>query len=712
MRAALVAGVLAVTFPAGAQAESFPAGCSGATGDAASLAAAITAANANGPGPDSVQLGQGCAYVLTEPDNNWYGPNALPAIASDVTIEGNGATIARLQAAVPFRFFYVGADPASAQTDGYVSPGAGALTLRNLTLSGGLARGGDSSGGGGGAGMGGAIFSQGSVLIENSTLTDNRVRGGSAVNAAVGDGGGGIGSDADSGFFGGAGGFGPGTFGGGSGGTTGSGLCAGGGAGFRSTGENGGAGSAGAGGAGGGLPTGTGGNGRGAGGGSAGDASGGGGCGDFSSGAAGGGFGIGGSGGARGGGGGGVGGGGGAGGFAGTQGGGGGGGFGAGGGAAQVTQGGAGGFGGGGGRGGAMGGGSGGFGGANAVGGSGGGGAGMGGAIFNMQGQLTVRNSTFAGNRAVGGTDTVPGSAQGFGGAVFNMSGSFTGTASTFAANTAAQGGASIYSLSYDGQVARNAQTTLRDSIVFGGIGPTDLASVETAQITPANQGDANAAVGEFDLIGSMQAVEMGTITGTPLTADPQLGPLQNNGGSTPTMAPSQASPVVDAGSAFGLTSDQRGLGRPFDFATVANAADGSDIGAVELHAGAVVPPAFGAKTLVTLRLAANRIPASGPLRVRVVNRNAFKVSGRLSGRTTRAVAVAKRRRIKLATKAFTVAAGSRKTVKLTLPRTLRRLLARRGRLSLRLSARVQDPAGNTRTVNKRVTPMRKQPRR
>jgi hypothetical protein len=326
----------------------------------------------------------------------------------------------------------------------------------------------------------------------------------------------------------------------------------------------------------------------------------------------------------------------------------------------------------------------------------------MGGAIFNMQGQLTVSNSTLAGNRAVGGTDNVPNSAKGLGGAVFNLSGSFTATASTFAANTAAGGGASIYNLSYDGQLPRDAQTNLLDTIVFGGIGSADLASVETAQITPANQGDADTAVGEFDLIGSMQAVEMGTITGTPLTGDPQLGPLQSNGGPTQTMAPAQGSPVVDAGSAFGLTTDQRGLARPFDFGPVVNAGDGSDIGAVELQ-GASGPAAFGSSTLVTLRLAATRIPASGRLTVRVVNANAFPMSGRLSGRTVKAVAVAKRKRIKLGTKAFTVAANSRATVRLKLPRALRRVLGRRGKLTLRLSARVQDPAGNSRTVAKRV---------
>jgi hypothetical protein len=711
-----LAGTVTLMLPAAAHAESFPAACSNGAGDTTSLIAAIQATNANGPGADVVQLGQGCSYVVTTPNNNWFGPNGLPEIAGDVTLEGNGATILRPASAVPFRLFFVGADPASERTDGYVSPGPGGLTIRNLTLTGGLARGGDALRGGGGAGMGGAIFSQGVVVIENSTLADNRARGGSANNPSAGDGGGGgIGTNAGPGFEG--GGFGSGAFGGGTGGTGGTGLCAGGGAGFRAAGEGGGAGVATAGGAGGGAATGSGGTGGDgetapAPGGAAGDGSGGGGCGDFGAGGAGGGFATGGTAGSFGGGGGGVGGGGGAGGTGGTHGGAGGGGFGAGGGSAEIGHGGAGGFGGGGGKGktstpggpGAPGG----FGGGTGTGGAGGGGAGMGGAIFNMQGELTIRNSTIAGNRATGGTDVVPNSSKGLGGAVFNMSGSLTADLSTFAFNTAADGGASIYNLSYDGAVPRDAATTLRGTIVWGGTGPSDLASVETAQISPPNQGSATATVDQADLVGSMQAIEAGTIQGTPLTADPQLGPLQNNGGPTPTMAPASGSPVVDAGGALGLATDQRGLGRPFDFASRPNAIDGSDIGAVELHPDVA---AFGAKTLVTLRLASRRIPARGPLAVRVANGNAFAITGRLSGQSAKAAATAKTKRVKLKAKSFRVAASSRKTVKLKLPRALTRALRKRGRLSLRLTGRVTDPAGNSRTVRAKVAPKLKRGR-
>jgi hypothetical protein len=80
--------------------------------------------------------------------------------------------------------------------------------------------------------------------------------------------------------------------------------------------------------------------------------------------------------------------------------------------------------------------------------------------------------------------------------------------------------------------------------------------------------------------------VGAGVVTGSPLTADPLLGSLQDNGGATATMAPDVASPVIDAGVASGLSTDQRGAARPLDFPGVTNApgGDGSDIGAFELQ--------------------------------------------------------------------------------------------------------------------------------
>ena len=113
----------------------------------------------------------------------------------------------------------------------------------------------------------------------------------------------------------------------------------------------------------------------------------------------------------------------------------------------------------------------------------------------------------------------------------------------------------------------------------------------------------------------------------------------------------------------------------------------------------------FGSKTLVTLQLAVGKIPAGGPITVRVVNKNGFAITGGVSGQTTKPVTVSAKRRVKLKRKSFRVAANSRKTVKLKLPATLKRTLRRTGKLSLQLTAKVKDPAGNTRTVKKKITP-------
>lgn len=66
------------------------------------------------------------------------------------------------------------------------------------------------------------------------------------------------------------------------------------------------------------------------------------------------------------------------------------------------------------------------------------------------------------------------------------------------------------------------------------------------------------------------------------INTDPKLGPLQDNGGPTFTHALLAGSPAIDQGYSFGLTTDQRGQARPFDFSAIANTGDGSDIGAFE----------------------------------------------------------------------------------------------------------------------------------
>lgn len=156
------------------------------------LVNAINEANANGQA-DTIILPAGCTYDFSNAyaaDPDGYGPVALPPISSDITIEGNGATLNRSGSTLqfPFRFFYV--------TD------TGNLTLKNLTLSNGFVQGGDGGqsrgcDGGGGGGMGGAIFNRGTLSLSGTTLTGNSAWGGNVTNESSiywgGGGGGGMG---------------------------------------------------------------------------------------------------------------------------------------------------------------------------------------------------------------------------------------------------------------------------------------------------------------------------------------------------------------------------------------------------------------------------------------------------------------------------------------------------------------------------------------
>jgi hypothetical protein len=81
------------------------------------------------------------------------------------------------------------------------------------------------------------------------------------------------------------------------------------------------------------------------------------------------------------------------------------------------------------------------------------------------------------------------------------------------------------------------------------------------------------------------------------------LGPLVNNGGPTPTHALLAGSIAIDKGHSSASTADQRGLTRPCDLASVANATggDGADVGAFEVQgacAGTNTDPVANADTL------------------------------------------------------------------------------------------------------------------
>jgi hypothetical protein len=143
-----------------------------AASDTAGLIAAITTANGNGVA-NVINLAGG-SYNLTVADNTSAngGPNGLPAIINTLTINGNNSTIARTGAPL-FRILQVGSSTGT----------AGALTINNLTITGGnpgqtlISPQAQSDGGGI------MVFGTGSSLALNATVvTANTARGGGGLS--------------------------------------------------------------------------------------------------------------------------------------------------------------------------------------------------------------------------------------------------------------------------------------------------------------------------------------------------------------------------------------------------------------------------------------------------------------------------------------------------------------------------------------------------
>ncbi len=136
--------------------------------------AAINAANQVG-GANTIVLVGGKTYTLAAVNNTTDGPNGLPVIAANnnLTIQGNGASIARSPAAgtPAFRLFDV-------------APGA-TLNLDNLSIANGLVLGGS-----GMSAAGGAILNEtgGALNVTRTILVANQVIGGDG-GQNLGDGG-------------------------------------------------------------------------------------------------------------------------------------------------------------------------------------------------------------------------------------------------------------------------------------------------------------------------------------------------------------------------------------------------------------------------------------------------------------------------------------------------------------------------------------------
>ena len=181
-----------------------------------------------------------------------------------------------------------------------------------------------------------------------------------------------------------------------------------------------------------------------------------------------------------------------------------------------------------------------------------------------------------------------------YGGGIYNSGASGTGAvavvACTFSDDDAQSGfGADLYINGTGGRLQ---------------IGDTILAGGGIGQTTINNQ-----AGGAVISLGYNLCSDFGSGLLTNATdqvhINPRLGQLADNGGPTPTHALLWGSPGIDKGKSFGLTTDQRGVPRPFDFASITNATsgDGSDIGAFEF-----IPPA----PLISIAAVTNSIQLQG----------------------------------------------------------------------------------------------------
>jgi hypothetical protein len=208
---------------------------------------------------------------------------------------------------------------------------------------------------------------------------------------------------------------------------------------------------------------------------------------------------------------------------------------------------------------------------------------GVGGGIFATGTTLTVQNSTIANNTASLNGGGIELQTSGSGGGASSVTNS-TITNNTADNNAGANGGGldapgaftgtlNLSSVTISGNYASNG-----GGLFWGGASgsATNLVNTIVAKNSASTGPDANNPAATFtdgggNLIGIAGAgsgntgfTDATTQTGTPASPlDPLLGPLQNNGGRTQTLALLTGSPAIEKGLTTSVTADQRGVRRP-----------------------------------------------------------------------------------------------------------------------------------------------------
>lgn len=234
----------------------------------------------------------------------------------------------------------------------------------------------------------------------------------------------------------------------------------------------------------------------------------------------------------------------------------------------------------------------------------------LGGGIHNT-GHVTVQNSTFDSNSTGfdgGGLNTysdatVIGSTfvdnrSTRGGGLASVGGDTILLNSTFSANTASDAGGGLFNMGpgigeteYGGAMKVNHVTVAYNTAATGGGIATSggLLQIKNAIVAYSPSG-ADCYTGGADFAALADNIDSdGSCAGFTLSADPLLGPLANNGGSTHTHALTSGSPAIDAApdcTTIGgapVPVDQRGAPRP--------SGAFCDLGAYEAEEGIAEPP-------------------------------------------------------------------------------------------------------------------------
>lgn len=229
---------------------------------------------------------------------------------------------------------------------------------------------------------------------------------------------------------------------------------------------------------------------------------------------------------------------------------------------------------------------------------------------IESEGSLFVERSTISGNvvQALGGGGA---KAEAVGGGLALVSGFAFVEESTISGNTVTATEGNEFNIALGGgiwgsglsvigsTIAGNAVGIDNPSALFRKVAGDNLAISSTSPLRnsivadPQGEGEncADPALSAGFNLDEDGSCEFGKATDL-IGVIAGLEPLANNGGATPTHALRENSPAIDRGDSFGSDSDQRGLPRPSDFATISNTegGDGSDIGAFELQAPAPAP--------------------------------------------------------------------------------------------------------------------------